>query len=166
MLSLLICTVHLTVCYYHFAYQIQSESTLCNLTECYGNPCSKQAPYLKFKIWRLLQAGSSLAFRQIVECGLTLNLLLDMIITYSQPHRTDKYSQHSSIIWPVWLNGWVFGLRTKWLWVRITLLSLKLQIWLLLRAKNSLTFRLIIECELTLDLVRDMIINAIILLGL
>ena len=23
-------------------------------------------------------------------------------------HRTDKYSQHSSIIWPVWLNGWVF----------------------------------------------------------
>ena len=23
-------------------------------------------------------------------------------------HRTDKYSQHSSIIWPVWLNDWVF----------------------------------------------------------
>ena len=23
-------------------------------------------------------------------------------------HRTDKYSQHSSIIWPVWLNGRVF----------------------------------------------------------
>ena len=23
-------------------------------------------------------------------------------------HRTDKYSQHSSTIWPVWLNGWVF----------------------------------------------------------
>ena len=23
-------------------------------------------------------------------------------------HHTDKYSQHSSIIWPVWLNGWVF----------------------------------------------------------
>ena len=23
-------------------------------------------------------------------------------------HRTDKYSQHSTIIWPVWLNGWVF----------------------------------------------------------
>ena len=29
----------------------------------------------------------------------------DMIITYSQMHRTDKYSQHSSIIWPVWVNG-------------------------------------------------------------
>ena len=31
-----------------------------------------------------------------------------MLRTYSQMHRTDKYSQHSSIIWPVWLNGWVF----------------------------------------------------------
>ena len=29
----------------------------------------------------------------------------DMIITYSRMHRTDKYSQHSSIIWPAWLNG-------------------------------------------------------------
>ena len=26
----------------------------------------------------------------------------------SQMHHTDKYSQHRSIIWPVWLNGWVF----------------------------------------------------------
>ena len=25
-----------------------------------------------------------------------------------QMHYTDKYSQHSSIICPVWLNGWVF----------------------------------------------------------
>ena len=23
-------------------------------------------------------------------------------------HRADKYPQHSSIIWPVWLNDWVF----------------------------------------------------------
>ena len=23
-------------------------------------------------------------------------------------HRTAKYSQHSSIFWPVWLNGWMF----------------------------------------------------------
>ena len=28
--------------------------------------------------------------------------------SYRQMHRTDKYPQHSSIIWrPVWLNGWV-----------------------------------------------------------
>ena len=32
----------------------------------------------------------------------------DMIRTRSQMHRTDKNSQHSSIIWPFWLNGWVF----------------------------------------------------------
>ena len=31
-----------------------------------------------------------------------------MTRTYSQMHRTDKYSQHCSIIWSVWLNGWVF----------------------------------------------------------
>ena len=31
-----------------------------------------------------------------------------VIRTYSQMHNTDKYSQHISIIWPVWLGGWVF----------------------------------------------------------
>ena len=29
-------------------------------------------------------------------------------LTDSQMHRADKHSQDSSIIWPVWLNGWVF----------------------------------------------------------
>ena len=43
-----------------------------------------------------------------LECGFTLKLVRDMIITYSQMHRTDKFSQHSSIIWPNWLNGPVF----------------------------------------------------------
>ena len=43
-----------------------------------------------------------------IECGFTLKRVRDMISTYSQMHRTDKYSQHSSVIWPVWLNGWVF----------------------------------------------------------
>ena len=31
-----------------------------------------------------------------------------MIRTQSQIYHTDKYSQHSSIIWQVWVNGWVF----------------------------------------------------------
>ena len=39
----------LTVCYYHVTYEFQSESTLYSLPECQGTPCSKQAPYLKFK---------------------------------------------------------------------------------------------------------------------
>ena len=32
----------------------------------------------------------------------------DMIRRYSQMHCTDKNSEHSSIIWSVWPNGWVF----------------------------------------------------------
>ena len=44
----------------------------------------------------------------ITECGFTLKHIRDMIRTYSQMHRTDKYSQHSSVIWPVMLNGLVF----------------------------------------------------------
>ena len=40
-----------------------------------------------------------------MECGFTLKPVRDMIIKYSQMHRTDKYSQHSLTVWPVWLNG-------------------------------------------------------------
>ena len=46
-----------------------------------------------------------------IECRFTLKLLRDMIKTCTQMHRTDKYSQHSSIIWPVRLSGWVFVYR-------------------------------------------------------
>ena len=53
-------------------------------------------PSLKFQIWRLFQARSSLTFRQLLsvdsECIFTLKLTRDMIITYSKMHRTDKYS--------------------------------------------------------------------------
>ena len=41
-------------------------------------------------------------------CGFTLKCGRDMIGTYSQMCYTDTYSQHSSIMWPKWLNGWVF----------------------------------------------------------
>ena len=46
-----------------------------------------------------------LAIQATLECRFTLKLAHDIIITYSQMHLTDKYSQHSSIIWQVWLNG-------------------------------------------------------------
>ena len=52
-----------------------------------------------------------------------------------------------------------FHLRSKWLWVRIPLLSLKLQIWQLPQARSSLTFRQTIECGFPLKLVRGMIIT-------
>ena len=48
-LWVLICTVHLTVCYYHVRYDFQSESTFYSLPECQGTPFSKQTPYLEFK---------------------------------------------------------------------------------------------------------------------
>ena len=55
-------------------------------------------------------------------------------------HRTDKYSQHSSII--NHLDKWLMvRLRTKWLSVRVSLQSLRLQISHLLWARSSLTFR-------------------------
>ena len=45
------------------------------------------------------------------------------------------------------------------MWVRIPLLSLKLQIWHLIWARSSLTFRQTIECRLTLKLVCDIMIR-------
>ena len=41
------------------------------------------------------------------ECGFTLKRVPD-IRTYSQMHRIDKNSQHSSIIWQVGLNAQMF----------------------------------------------------------
>ena len=55
-----------------------------------------------------------------------------------------------------WLS---VGLRTKWLWVRIPLLLLKLPVWRLLPARSSLTFRQSIECRFSLKLLRSMIIT-------
>ena len=43
-----------------------------------------------------------------IECGFTLKDIRDGTRTYSQMHRTDKYLEQSSIIWPAWLSGWVF----------------------------------------------------------
>ena len=67
---------------------------------------------LKLQKSGLFQARSSLIFRQLrTKCRLTLCDMIhvcDMIQKDSKLHHTDKYSQHSLIIWPVWLNGWVF----------------------------------------------------------
>ena len=41
------------------------------------------------------------------QCGFTLKLVRDMIITYSQMHHTHNIWP-ISITWPVWLNSWVF----------------------------------------------------------
>ena len=49
-----------------------------------------------------------LGIQATIKCGFSLKRVHDMIRTYSQMHRTDKYSQPSSVIWPVGLNGLVF----------------------------------------------------------
>ena len=53
----------------------------------------------------LLEAGTKSEGEVRIECGFTLKHVRDMTRTYGQMHRTDKYSEHSSIIWPVWPNG-------------------------------------------------------------
>ena len=78
-----------------------------------------------------------------------------MIIKYSQMHRADKYWQHSSTIWPVWLNG---GMVLYELVVRTPLLSLKFQISRLFWARNF-DIQAIIEWRFTLTRVGDMIIT-------
>ena len=42
------------------------------------------------------------------ESRIILKCVRDIILISSQMHNTDMYSQHSWIIWPVWLNGWMF----------------------------------------------------------
>ena len=42
----------------------------------------------------------------VIECGFILKLICDMIITYSQMHRAEEYSQHSS-------NGWLLVYELK-----------------------------------------------------
>ena len=91
---------------------------------------------LKLQIWRLLQARSSLISRQTIECGFPLKLVRDMIITYSQMHRTDNYSQQLNHLASLakWLS---VRLQTKWFRVGTTLRSLKLQTSLNLLTLNT-----------------------------
>ena len=63
---------------------------------------------LRLLIWGLLRVTRSLTFRQTKECRSTLKLVCDMIKIYSQMQRADRYSQHSSINWPLWVNSRVF----------------------------------------------------------
>ena len=92
----------LTVCYYLVMYAFQSEFTLyscLNVKELFArNRCN---------IWSLSYSNRIRAHNHLV-CKGTLKRVRDIITAYSQMHWTDEYSQHSSIIWPIWLNGWVF----------------------------------------------------------
>ena len=107
--------------------------TLC-LSECQVTLCSKEAQYLKFK-WLQWDSNphppnSYTNTQPNIECAFTLKCARNMIITYSWMHRTDKYSQQSSIIWSVWRNGWVFVYEIRW--VRVPLKSLEKSVFRIL----------------------------------
>ena len=77
-LWIIFCAVDLTVCSYYVMYSFQSESTLYS--------CLNAMEFLAWNrhdIWNLSDYSGT------------------------RMHHRDKYSQYSSIIWLVWLNGWV-----------------------------------------------------------
>ena len=104
MLWVLICTVNLTVCSYHVTYEFHSESTLYSLDYKWLNVRLRTKSLwvritllsLKLQIWHLLRARSSLTFRYTIECGFTLKLVREMIITYSQEVLFCKKRQNSN----------------------------------------------------------------------
>ena len=63
---------------------------------------------IKFSDIKPVSSKRLLDIETTKECGFTMKRVRYMIRTYSQVQGTDKYSQKSSIIWPVWLNGLVF----------------------------------------------------------
>ena len=97
------------------------------------------------------------------ECGFTLKRVRDMTRTYSQIHRTNKYSQLSSIIWSVLAKCWIsFKIYLpEWLYASIieNVLSYNLSdplhlfpLWILIsmnwsktRTKDLFLFRLLLR---------------------
>ena len=81
-----------------------------------------------------------------------------MIAAYCQMHRAGKYSQHGSIIWPFWLNGWVFvcgldhvALESRWFQANFR--------YRLCFEQGVLNIQATVAWILTLNCVRDMIIT-------
>ena len=67
-----------------------------------------QLQSLKLLISHLASSKELFDIKATIECEFTLKRVHDMTRTFSPMHCTDKYSEHSSIIWQVWLNGRVF----------------------------------------------------------
>ena len=66
--------------------------------------------------YRYCFKGRVLDIQANIKCEFTLKCVRDVIRTYSQMHPTDKYSQHSSCIWSIWPNGWVFVYELSGCW--------------------------------------------------
>ena len=91
--------------------KIQQMLSDCNRTRTNNHLVSKRTLNRLTKLAKRLSYVVSkevLGIQVTIACGFTLKRACDMIRTDSHMHHTDKYSRHSSIIWPVWPNGWVF----------------------------------------------------------
>ena len=89
-----------------------------------------------------------------IKYGFILKRVRDMVRTCSQMHCTDKYSQHSSIIWTVWQNGWVFvdELSGCGFEARCSHLNFRCRPYF----EEFLDVQANIECGFTLKRIRDM----------
>ena len=103
---------YLTACCYHVRYEFHIESTLCSCMNV-----KERLAQNRCNIWNLTDSNrvqthnhlhNHLVCKQKVIHLATLKCVCDMIIAYGQMHRTDKYSQHSSVTLSVWLNDLVF----------------------------------------------------------
>ena len=102
-LWVLVYMVHLTVCSCHVTYTFQSESTLYSCLNVKGLLARSRR-----KIWSLSDCNWTRTHNHLDRkwklnhlaklARFTLKGVHDMTRTYSQIHRTDKYSQYSSII--------------------------------------------------------------------
>ena len=91
--------------------KIQQILSDCNGPRTHNHLVSKRTLNRLTKLAKRLSYVVSKEFLGIqvtIEFGFTLKGVRDIIRADSQMHRTDKCSQHSSVIWSVWLNGWVF----------------------------------------------------------
>ena len=80
----------MSVCSCLVMYTFQSESMLYSCLNV-----KELLALSRCEIWSLSDCNWTWTYSQMTR-------------TYSQMYRKDKYSEHSSIIWPVWPNGWVF----------------------------------------------------------
>ena len=135
--------VHLTECSCHVNARVSELIHTVKLPECQGIPCSKRVD-----IWSLSDCSGTRVdirycayFRQEVPwhsgnyrgwIHSETRMWHDENIQWNAP-----YSQHSSIIWPVWLNVWIFvyelsGIRFESSHLKAFWLCNSLIIWMML----------------------------------
>ena len=70
-----------------------------------GFECSRSHLNCRF---RVCVDKEVLDIQTTIQHGFTLKYAHDITKAYSQMYRGDRYLEHSSIIYPVWSNGWLF----------------------------------------------------------